>query len=88
LEAELGAASGFAGAEVRNYTWDSPYTTEDYVRLLRTHSDHVVLEAERRDALLAAVGDVIDRHGGVLEMQYVSTLAMARSAGGKATEAG
>jgi hypothetical protein len=47
------------------------------VRLLRTYSDHIVLPDDRRAALTAAVGDVIERHGGTLRMSYVTKLCLA-----------
>lgn len=78
---ELEAAPGFADAEVRSYIWEERYTTDAYVRLLQTHSDHIVLDEAVRRALLEAVADVIDRHGGVLELEYATTLAMARCTG-------
>ena len=55
------------------------YETEEYLRLLRTHSDHILLPPQQRDALLDAVAGVIDRHGGTLELEYVTLLCLARS---------
>jgi hypothetical protein len=78
---ELSEAPGFADAEVRTYVWPEPYTTESYVRLISTHSDHIVLEGATRQALLRAVAEVIDSHGGVLELEYATTLALARHTG-------
>jgi SAM-dependent methyltransferase len=75
---ELEEAPGFTGAEVRTYSWQQRYTTDAYVRLLQTHSDHIVLEEPVRRALLDAVAVVIDSHGGVLELEHATILAMAR----------
>jgi SAM-dependent methyltransferase len=79
-ERELRAATGFESAESRSYSWHEEYTTNDYVRLLQTHSDHIVLGAEQRAALLAAVAEVIDRHSGSFTLEYVTALWLARAA--------
>ena len=42
----------------------------EWVRLLGTHSDHRILPDEQRRELHAAVGDVIDRHGGRVDVVY------------------
>jgi SAM-dependent methyltransferase len=76
---EIGAAVGFDRPEVRTYRWACEYGSDDYIRLLQTHSDHIVLQERTRSALLAAVRDVIDRHGGVLSVDYVTTLFLARA---------
>jgi hypothetical protein len=49
--------------------------------LLRTHSDHILLESDRREALLEEVAALIDRHGGVLGIEYVTSLCLARALG-------
>lgn len=79
-EAEIAATPGFAAAEVRRYAWTQRYGAEAYVRLLSTHSDHVVLEPQIRDRLLARVAEVIERHGGEIEIRYVTRLCLARAA--------
>jgi SAM-dependent methyltransferase len=79
--AELRAASGFETPDVRSYPWIQVYSTDEYVQVLRTHSDHIVLADERREALLAAVAEVIERHGGALALEYVTALWLARAAG-------
>jgi hypothetical protein len=78
-ESEIAAAPGLGQPEVRSYRWACEYSTGEYVRLLRTHSDHAVLDHARREALLDGVGAVIDRHGGVLPIDYVTRLCLARA---------
>lgn len=77
-ERELRAADGFVEPERREYEWLHRYSTEEYVALLQTHSDHVVLEPSRRRELLQAVRRAIDSAGGRLELEYVTRLALAR----------
>lgn len=77
---EIDATTGFDRPEVRHYKWTCVYSTSDYAELLQTHSDHVLLAPERLQALLGAVGDVIDRHGGRMQFTYVTLLCLARAA--------
>lgn len=82
-EGELRAAPGFGEPDIRVYRWAHRYGTDDYVRLLQTHSDHILLSPEQREALLDAVAGVIDRHGGTLELEYVTLLCLARATDGE-----
>ena len=60
------------------FTWTRTYTTDEWVRLLGTHSDHRILPEEQRTQLHAAVGDVVDRHGGQVETTYDVVLFLSR----------
>lgn len=77
---ELRATPGFEAPEARAYTWKQGYTTGEYVQLLQTHSDHIVLPERERHALLEAVSGVIDRSGGSLTLEYMTGLWLARAA--------
>ncbi len=44
--------------------------------MLATHSDHHLLPDEQRDALMRAVGKVIDDAGGTITMRYECVLLM------------
>lgn len=57
--------------------WQCAYTTEEYVELLQTHSDHIVLPAGQRASLLAAVADVVGAAGGTVVLPYRTTLITA-----------
>lgn len=75
---DLSQRAGFAPPEARAYSWRAMYTTDQYLELLQTHSDHSTLPPDRLDALLRAVGSVLDRHGGGFDLQYTTRLIMAR----------
>jgi SAM-dependent methyltransferase len=60
------------------YPWSIEYTTEAYVGLLQTHSDHQVLAPGRLGPLLAAVGQVLKAHGGTINIAYETHLYVAR----------
>ena len=67
---EIAAADGFGAPTKRVLTWTQSYTTDEWVTLLGTHSDHRMLPEAQRMALHAAVGRVIDAHGGSVETTY------------------
>lgn len=70
--------TAFTEPEWRTYPWRQRYTSAGYLSLLETHSDHILLEPANRSALLTAIGGVIDRAGGSLEISYVTRLGLAR----------
>lgn len=74
-------AHEFHPHETRNYTWDQRYSTAQYLDLLRTYSDTRMLPPEQHDALLAGITAAIERHGGVLEIEYATKLTWARTKG-------
>jgi SAM-dependent methyltransferase len=75
---ELRASGSFDEPNVVWVPWTSTYTTARYLQLLRTHSDHLALDAPTFDRLLAAVASTIDRFGGMIERPQVATLVLAR----------
>jgi SAM-dependent methyltransferase len=79
-ESEIAATEGFVAPEVHNFPWRQRYSAEEYVRLLSTHSDHIVLEPAVRERLLGRVADAIDAHGGHLDLAYGTRLCLARAA--------
>ena len=77
---ELAASGAFDAPVKRVFTRTQTYTREQWVRLLGTHSDHRILPAEQRARLHAAVGDVIDQHGGSVDVVYDTLLYLSRRA--------
>jgi SAM-dependent methyltransferase len=79
--AEFDASRRFGPVHVERFPWTAHYTTRDYLALLDTYSDHATLAEDRRRALYADIADVLDRHGGGIELQYVTLafLAFARA---------
>jgi SAM-dependent methyltransferase len=75
---ELGAHAAFTDVEKRTFTWRQTYTTAEWLRLLGTHSDHRILPEGQRAALHAAVGEVIEEHGGTVEAVYDTQCYLAR----------
>ena len=56
------------------YPWSIEYTTETYLGLLQTHSDHQILPPDELEPLLTAVGHAIDAHGGTIDIPYETHL--------------
>jgi SAM-dependent methyltransferase len=75
---EVAASPVFGSAEQREITWMQAYTTEEYMRLHQTHSDHRIMPEPQRTRLHEALRDVIDAHGGGLEVVYDTQLYLAR----------
>jgi SAM-dependent methyltransferase len=61
----------------RTYHWDLRYGRAQYLDLLQTHSDHLILSADVLQVLLAEIGALIDRLGGHLVVHYRTTLRTA-----------
>jgi SAM-dependent methyltransferase len=75
--AEIDASGRFGPVEVDRLAWTAHYTTRDYLALLDTYSDHATLADDRRRALYADIADRIDRHGGGIEIPYVTLAFVA-----------
>jgi SAM-dependent methyltransferase len=79
--AEIEAAAGFGPPDSRAYHWTETYATSAYLRVVQTHSDHIVLGAVGLQKLLDAVAEVLEAHGGGLRLDYLTQLWMARARG-------
>ena len=62
----------FGPQSSRKDVWQQTYTTAEWLDQLPTHSDHRVMPADRRAALLGAVGAAIDNNGGQLTVTYTT----------------
>lgn len=75
---EITASGYYQPPQIGIFPWSEIYTTERYLGLLSTYSDHIALEPERRQALFSAIADLIDRHGGQIEKSYVAYTYVAQ----------
>ena len=75
---EIASTAGFDAPEKRKVTWTQRYTTDEYVALQETHSDHRMLPDAQRQRLHAALGQVADAHGGEVDVVYDVELYLAR----------
>jgi SAM-dependent methyltransferase len=78
---EIADAGVFEPPERRLHEWTNRYTTDEYVALLGTHSDHIVLPASTRERLMRAIAGVLDSAGGGITLTYVTKLWLVRARG-------
>lgn len=69
----------FGESIVRSYQWTAEYSTNEYLDLLGTYSDHISLPlAERRD-LFSGIADLIDHeYGGRVLKHYETVLRLQK----------
>jgi SAM-dependent methyltransferase len=68
----------FTGVDFHRFPWQRSFTAEQYVALLRTHSDHVTLPPEVLEPLLKDVATAIETAGGTVTRRYEAVLMLAR----------
>jgi SAM-dependent methyltransferase len=75
---EIDALTTFAQPRVTTHPWSQPYTSTEYVELLQTHQDHILLAPEEQRSLLAAIAAAIEREGGgTLMLPFVTRVCLA-----------
>jgi SAM-dependent methyltransferase len=75
---EIEASGRFGPLSHRSRHWVSRHETEGWLSVLRTHSDHRLLPPDVLEELLERIGQIIDRHGGVVEVEYDTVALLAR----------
>lgn len=75
---QLDESGRFTPCEVHTFTWETEYTRDEWIAQLATNSNHRMLPESTRTALHNAVGDAIDKHGGVLPVVFDTLLFFAR----------
>jgi SAM-dependent methyltransferase len=69
----------FSEAVISSYNWSVNFSTAEYLRLLRTFSDHIRLGEDRLRGLTDDIGKLIDaRYEGRVTRPYATVLHMAR----------
>lgn len=80
-QAEIEESALFGDVERDEYSWSVTYSTEEYLGLLQTQSDHRVLEPAALGRLLEGVAGVLAEYGEVIQQQYRTDLYLARRIG-------
>jgi SAM-dependent methyltransferase len=78
---EIEGSGHFGPVALREFHWQVRYSVDEYKALLRTQSDHRMLEPQVLERLLQEVGTVLERAGGSLLCPYVTLLYLARPRG-------
>ena len=80
---EIAASGFFEPAEVRTFPWSASYTSQTYVALMDTYSDHAVQPAQVRVGLYREVTELIEQRGGAFEIPYRTVVVCARRLGNR-----
>lgn len=76
---KLSGAALFGEPPVRRYSWETEYSSKEYIDLLGTYSDHISLPAAERRDLFSGIKDLIDReYGGRILKHYETVLWLQR----------
>lgn len=77
--AEMAGTGLFDPPTVRTYVTEETYSSEQYIRLLSTYSDHRILEPPIRHELFDCITSLINRdYGGMIRKCYQHDLVIAR----------
>lgn len=68
----------FGPVEHRSYPWKWQHTTSSYMDFLRSRSDHRMIEATKREAVIDDIAKAIDGEGGRFDIDYETHLYVAR----------
>jgi SAM-dependent methyltransferase len=71
-------AGCYGEVNVKQYRWSEVYTSEQYLKLLRTYSGHRDLDEDTRGKLFADIRDVIERFGGTVTKPMLVALFHSR----------
>lgn len=64
---------------IRRYPWSTQYSTDQYIELLGTYSDHISLPDAEKTALLRGIADLIDKEfGGRVLKHYEAVLTLRK----------
>jgi SAM-dependent methyltransferase len=74
---ELEASEALNAVESWSFDYTRTYTRDEWLDLIGTYSDHIMLPDDRREELLSAVGAVIDENGGVRNVPYSTKVVTA-----------
>jgi len=78
----LGADARYTDVCMLTFAHEAAYSTDKWLALTSTHSDHRTLPSGQLERLLEALGAGIDRAGGRVVVHYETTLVTARTTAG------
>jgi len=70
----------FTAVRVERFSHEADYSTDEWLELATTHSDHRTLPGPTLDRLIAALRQALDLAGGHVPVHYETTLVTARTA--------
>jgi len=69
---EINASGRFGAVHVGRFPWSASYTSDEYIALIDTYSDHAVQPDDKRLPLYDDIRAAIDRRGGSVEIPYLT----------------
>jgi SAM-dependent methyltransferase len=75
----------FGPVTILRYPWQREYDADAYIGLLKTMSDHAILEPGVRREVFRAIRKLIDAHGGSFIRPVIAVLFLAPKRGGAGT---
>lgn len=79
--AELAGKYGFTDTQYHIYHMEKDFTANEYMKLLRTYRDHMVLDPASREGLFRGIYETIKKYGGVTTVYYTVDLELGRKPG-------
>ncbi len=76
-KAELEGSNALTAVESWSYEHERLYTRAEWLDVLGTYSDHIILAERRREELFEAVADSIDANGGERRVRYTTKVVTA-----------
>lgn len=64
---------------IKKYLWQDRLTSDKYISLLNTQSQHRLLPEADREKLFNKIKQIIDNYGGTIEKQQMVALFLARA---------
>lgn len=77
IESDIVGSGHFTDVTVHRFPWQVRYDTQQYLGLLGTYSDHLLLDESTRERLFQGVAEVIDAAGGCIDRPYLAVLYVA-----------
>ncbi len=68
----------FGKISIHKFPWEKEFTSSEYLRLLSTYSDHIILVQEIREELFAKITAIIDGNGGTLIRPWTTVLFLMK----------
>lgn len=60
------------------YSWTEEYSSETYINLLKTYSDHIALSEDLRYDLFSEIRSIFQKFGGIYNKRYLTHLFIAK----------
>ena len=85
-EEELEGSGCFGRVSMHRHIWRCTYDPDDYVALMRTQSNHILLGEPVLARLCDKLRAAVDAHGGRIEVEYHARLCLAKTPNGPPDE--